>query len=247
MHGKPWTQAEIALLTKEYSNSNSLDLAKRMDRTLHSVRSMARDLNLKKPPKCFSQSEQIEFIRLFPNTSNKELATIFKITIKAVKSRALKYELKKSPEYFQKQRENTQFKPGQVPLNKGKKMSADVYERVKHTFFKKGHIPHNTVAIGTEVKTTKGGYVKVKVAEPNFWKYKQRIVWEETFGPIPKGFLVQFKNKNIYDFSPDNLYLIKRQNQMTENSFLRYPKDIRQSIKILNKLKKTIRNYEKAN
>ena len=33
---------------------------------------------------------------------------------------------------------NGRFSKNHVPVNKGKKMSPEVYEKVKHTFFKKG-------------------------------------------------------------------------------------------------------------
>jgi hypothetical protein len=35
------------------------------------------------------------------------------------------------------------YPKGHLPANKGKKMSAEVYEKAKHTFFQKGHIPVN--------------------------------------------------------------------------------------------------------
>ena len=42
------------------------------------------------------------------------------------------------------------FQKGHVPRNKGKKMSAEQYEKACHTMFKKGNVPGNRVPIGTE-------------------------------------------------------------------------------------------------
>ena len=70
------------------------------------------------------------------------------------------------------------FQKGQVPMNKGKKMPPEVYEKAKATMFKSGNIPHNHRAVGSE-RVNVDGYVEVKIAEPNKWKLKQRLVYEE--------------------------------------------------------------------
>ncbi len=36
------------------------------------------------------------------------------------------------------------------------------------------------------------GYIKVKIAEPNVWKFKHQLLWEEAHGPIPEGHIVYF-------------------------------------------------------
>lgn len=47
---------------------------------------------------------------------------------------------------------------------------------------------HNTL-VGDEV-INDFGYVKVKVAEPNVWKFKHRIVWELAHGEIPANSVI---------------------------------------------------------
>ena len=63
--------------------------------------------------------------------------------------------------------------------------------------------------VGTE-RTNTDGYVEIKIADPNKWKGKHRIIWEETHGPIPKGHVVIFADGNRRNFDPDNLLLVSR-------------------------------------
>lgn len=106
-----------------------------------------------------------------------------------------------------------QFVKGCTSFNKGKKqseyMSADAIERTKATRFKKGNTPINHKPVGTE-RIDRDGYIMVKVAEPNKWKLKHRMVWEEAHGEVPKGYIVIFKDQNKMNCELNNLMLITR-------------------------------------
>lgn len=74
----------------------------------------------------------------YHNTAAGELATIFGRSLSSVHGKAAQLGLKKDPEFIREvgrrssEHPNvkaTQFRPGSVPQNKGKKMSAEVYER----------------------------------------------------------------------------------------------------------------------
>ena len=101
------------------------------------------------------------------------------------------------------------FRKGQTPHNKGKKMPKEVYEKVKHTMFAKGNVPPNHRPVGSE-RISKDGYIEVKVAEPNKWRLKQRVVYEETKGKIPEGCPIIFLDGNKRNFDIDNLRYITR-------------------------------------
>lgn len=101
------------------------------------------------------------------------------------------------------------FRKGQIPHNKGKKMPKEVYEKVKHTMFAKGNIPPNHRPVGSE-RISKDGYIEVKVAEPNKWRLKQRVVYEEAKGKIPEGCPIIFLDGNKRNFDIDNLRCITR-------------------------------------
>ena len=140
----------------------------------------------------------------------------------------------------------TRFQKGSVPPNKGKKMPADVYAKVSRTMFKKGNIPAAHKSVGTEL-LRKDGYVWVKVAEPNKWKQKHRLLWEQHHGTIPAGHNVQFRNKDRRDIRIENLYLISRADQMRdENSLIAsYPKPLADLIRLKGAINRQIHKREK--
>ena len=105
------------------------------------------------------------------------------------------------------------FKKGSTPWNKGLKG----YMGANKTSFKKGTIPPNQVPIGTE-STTKGGYIKVKVGEPNKWKLKQRYIYEQHYGEIPNNCNVIFADKNIHNFDINNLILVSKAEMLILNN-----------------------------
>ena len=104
------------------------------------------------------------------------------------------------------------FKKGSTPWNKGLKG----YMGANKTSFKKGTIPPNQVPIGTE-SITKGGYIKVKVGEPNKWKLKQRYIYEQHHGEIPNNCNVIFADKNIRNFDINNLVLVSKAEMLILN------------------------------
>lgn len=106
------------------------------------------------------------------------------------------------------------FEKGMTPHNKGKKMSPEVYEKIKPTLFKKGQTINNR-PVGSE-RIDKDGYAVVKVAEPNKWKLKHIAIWESYNGPVPKNHCVIFLDGDIRNFNIDNLALITR----AENLYL---------------------------
>ncbi|WP_235775561.1 MULTISPECIES: HNH endonuclease signature motif containing protein [Paenibacillus] len=102
---------------------------------------------------------------------------------------------------------DARIKPGNVPPNKGKKK---LWVGGEATQFKKGHKPHNYVPVGSE-RVNGDDYVDIKVADPNKWRGKHLIVWEQqNDSPVPKGHAVIFGDGNRRNFNPDNLILVTR-------------------------------------
>lgn len=98
------------------------------------------------------------------------------------------------------------FEKGQCSWNKG----VSGYMGPNATSFKKGNRPKNWTPVGTERYETKGRYIKVKVAEPNEWKFKHRLVWEKHSGSVPKGHVIVFKDGDRENCEIDNLACISR-------------------------------------
>ena len=102
---------------------------------------------------------------------------------------------------------DSRFPKGHVPANKGKPMVTR--GRMAETQFRKGNRPHNTLPVGYEI-TRSDGYIQVKVAEPDVWKLKHRIVWEQHNGPVPEGGLVVFRDGDPQNTDISNLVLIDK-------------------------------------
>lgn len=190
----------------------------------------------------------------YPYYSTKILAIILGMPIGSIYKEAYRLGLNKTPEVLKEllKEQNKlltekgkayRFQKGQTPANKGKKTPAKVYEKIRPTMFKPGNKPHNSLKVGAEI-ITRDGYIKVKMAEPNQWKHKHRMVWERAHGAIPKGYNVQFRDGNRNNLSLSNLFIISRSEQMSLNSIIRYPKEVRKAIHSLSKLNKTISSHE---
>lgn len=115
---------------------------------------------------------------------------------------------------------NGQFKKGQVSFNKGLKqsdfMSPEAIERTKATRFKKGNIPHNYKPVGS-TRLNVDGYIEVKVADPNKWQLRSRIVWKEKYGEVPKGKILLHINGIRDDDRIENLMLVSRCEELKLN------------------------------
>ncbi|TVX93027.1 HNH endonuclease signature motif containing protein [Paenibacillus agilis] len=102
---------------------------------------------------------------------------------------------------------DARFNKGHEPANKGTK---GLYKGGEATQFKKGHRPHNYRPVGSE-RVNGDDYVDVKVADPNKWKSKHILIWEQHNGAVPKGHIVIFGDGNRRNFELSNLILVSRQ------------------------------------
>ncbi|MBR5202364.1 MAG: HNH endonuclease [Clostridia bacterium] len=116
----------------------------------------------------------------------------------------------------------TQFKQGQKAWNKGLKMSEETKAKIRatKTMFEVGHVPHQTLPLGTERKN-KEGYIEIKVqfskystaggrgkcsTFDTFWIGKHKKIWIDTYGNnIPPKHKIIFLDKNKYNFDINNL------------------------------------------
>ena len=101
------------------------------------------------------------------------------------------------------------FHPGHTPFNKGRKMPAEVFDKVRKTCFQQGHMSIRTMPVGSYRKS-KDGYWYVKVAMPNKWRTQHTLIWERRYGAIPVGNVIVFKDHNPDNLTIDNLECITR-------------------------------------
>lgn len=101
-----------------------------------------------------------------------------------------------------------QFEKGHIPINKGTKGMFNVGGN--RTSFKKGNIPQNHKPVGYE-RINVDGYIEIKTKEPNVFKLKHRVVYEEANGPIPKDC-----NMDYEQLYYDSQYIIKKLEQQVK-------------------------------
>jgi hypothetical protein len=142
------------------------------------------------------------------------------------------------PELALERKTKNTFKPGNVSANKGKAMTADVYEKVKHTMFKKGQLPHNTKYDGHE-RISEEGYVEIRVRNGKY-VFKHRLIWEAVHGKIPPKHVVVFKDRDKGNVCIENLELITMKENMLRNTINRFPEELKSTIRLVNKLKRVI-------
>lgn len=97
------------------------------------------------------------------------------------------------------------FPEGHRPSNKGKKGYHS--PGCEKGWFKKGHNPVNHKPVGSE-RLDVDGYTLIKTSEPNVWKLKHKIIWEEKNGSVPKGHVLTFLDGNKDNITLENLTLI---------------------------------------
>ena len=105
------------------------------------------------------------------------------------------------------------FRKGSIPWNKGLKG----YIGANKTSFKKGTIPPQYRPVGSE-RTNKDGYIEIKVAGPRTWKLKQRYIYEQHYGEVPKDHNVIFADGNRQNFDIDNLIAVSRSEMLILNN-----------------------------
>lgn len=130
------------------------------------------------------------------------------------------------------------FKKGNIPANKGKKqieyMTEEQIKKTIPTRFKKGNIPKNHRQVGSE-RTNVDGYIEIKVAEPNKWQLKHRVIYQQFYGEIPEGYNVIFLDRNKQNLNINNLKLVSKEEDliMNRNNLFSEDKDITETGTII--------------
>ncbi|MET4696972.1 HNH endonuclease signature motif containing protein [Endozoicomonas lisbonensis] len=91
------------------------------------------------------------------------------------------------------------------------------------------------------------GYLEEKVSEPNVWRQKHVMVWEEANGPVPAGHCVSFIDGDQSNVDLSNLELITRRENLHIN-LLRCPsqtKEVQPTVRLMGKLKAKVFEREK--
>ena len=179
----------------------------------------------------------------------KRLSAMLNRTESTARQRMKLLRIVVPPEVVERFRKESQFKKGQTPPNKGKKMPPELYEKCKATMFKKGQLPHNTAATDGEVRMRRDksgkAYKYIRVALGH-WELYHRVIWEQAHGPIPEGMLVVFKDGDSMNCELDNLEMITMEENMARNTLHRFPAELKDVIRLSNKIKRKLHEHKQT-
>jgi len=216
---------------------------------------MSKIINKRKTStrRIWTEEERKTLSNMFPDNYTIDVCKALNRNYASVSSQANLMGLKKSDAFMKMELdkqgdrlrivgEKGRYQKGRSPENKGKPMPIEVYEKVKHTMFKKGQATHNEKYDGHE-RISKDGYTEIRVKKGKY-VLKHRLVWEQSKGTIPKGLILVFKDKNPKNITIENLELMTRVENMQRNTIHRYPTELKSTIKLVHKLKRKINAKE---
>ena len=187
--------------------------------------------------------EELEYLKeVAPGHSYEEIFKLmndkfeYQFSLEQIKGTMSRYKIKNGL--------GGHFKKGSTPWNKGLKG----YMGANKTSFKKGNIPINHKAIGSE-RITRDGYIEIKVAEPNKWQLKHRYVWEQHYGEIPKGCNIIFLDKDTTNTDIENLACVSREELLiiNNNKLIKDDVELAKAGVNLSKLIASINKHERNN
>lgn len=212
-----WTEEELTYL-REIAPGNSREETRRLmsekfnhDFTLSQIISIRKRYNIRsdkiKPFEgklhIWTEEEKAYLREIAQGRSREEMRVLmnekfdYDFTLSQIVNACNRFKIKNGRQ--------TTFQKGQTTWNKGLK---GVMKANKGSF-KKGNIPAVYKPVGSE-RIASDGYHHIKVADPNVWKYKHVVIWEEANGPLPEGHVVLFADGDKNNLSLDNLLLVSR-------------------------------------
>lgn len=198
----------------------------------------------------WTQDEETLLRTRYPHESASSLASILGRATHSIHHKARQMGLCKSGEFLSgkecrrldgSQGVDFRFVKGHQPWNKGLKGATCGGEQ---TQFKPGQKPQNWLPVGS-LRLSQEGYLQRKVTDtgypPRDWIAVHILLWVEAYGPVPAGHCLSFKDGNKQHIALDNLELITRAERMRRNTIHRYPPELKDAIRTLGRLKRTLK------
>ncbi|CDF82110.1 hypothetical protein PKB_0742 [Pseudomonas knackmussii B13] len=205
--------------------------------------------------KAWSDDEVEQLRRRYADEPTEVIAADLGRSVRMVYGKAKQLSLSKSAAFLEgplsrrldgSQGVQYRFAKGITPWNKGRKGSPST-GRMAETQFRPGNKPGNWLPIGSH-RVSKDGYLQRKVTDtgypPRDWIAAHTLLWEEHYGPVPEGHCLCFRDGNKQNIVLDNLELITRAERMRRNTIHRYPPELKDAIRAVGRLKRTIREIE---
>lgn len=243
---RKYTEEHISFLRLHYRTCTMKELTKHFNETFNmtcteiAIQSLVSHTHINPNRKGRKYTEEhIEFLRKwFPiydiNTLHPMFIKEFNVSITKKSLYAL------CERHGIKAGRTGQFVKGSIPHCKGKPqnewMSSEAIERTKSTRFQKGkninNSNHNELPVGSEF--IESGYIRIKTDERNgqsshpWWKWKHHVVWEQHYGPIPKGHKIIFLDGNPLNCDISNLKCVSESVhlKMNQNRYYNHTPEI---------------------
>lgn len=198
----------------------------------HNIRCYRTTGQLNKGKNTLLNKEQSDFLRqeyvksplkIVVTTLNERFDTSF--TYKQLRTFVKNHQIKCG--------RDSKFKPGNVPHHAGTKGLV----KPNSGSFRKGHVSclH---PLGSE-RVNVNGYIEVKVANPNVWDLKHRVIWRERHGEINSKTTIRFKDGDRQNVDIDNLFAVDRSAHAILNNRYRFneqPIEVKDSVILLAKI-----------
>lgn len=223
---------EYKFIRDNYQYMTNLQLAKALGLKLTKLRAFIYEMGLKRQEMEYWTKEQTTFlINNYKEIGDTELAEIFEIKWQKNKGWSKKHiekkrrylKLKRSKENIAaiRHRNTLMGRFAMCPQKRLKTIGVtpEGEKRVWH------HINDSPFVV---IKTKKG------------FEYYSRWLWKKHFGPIPKGMNVRIMSEDKINFTEKDLLLITNAENSVMNTKNRLPKELRETLQLVNKLNRLI-------
>jgi hypothetical protein len=211
-----WTRKDEQLLRKLYPDTPTVDIAKRLGRSLAGTYQRARVLNLLKSAAYLASPEACRMRR------GDDVGARFRFP----KGNVPFNKGLRRPGWGPGRMKATQFKRGQRNGT-----AAALYMAVGSTRLIDGYVYRKVSDVPSVPYSVN-------------WKPEHHLLWSEAHGAVPAGHAVRFKNGDRMDIRLDNLELVTRGAIMARNSVHNLPPELAQTVQLIGALTRQIRRRE---
>lgn len=212
------------------------------------------------PRHAWTQADKALLRRLYPHKPTLAIAQRLQLPVGRVYAKAANMRLRKSAAFLASPAAHrldgiigraTRFQKGHVPANKGLRRPGWAPGRMAETQFKKGQLPANSdpdFHVLGALRVNTDGYIDMRVSfdiGAMGWKALHRILWEDEHGPVPKGYLLTFRDRDKLNVCLENLELISLADNCRRNSIHNLPAPLARAIQLRGALIRQINRKEK--
>jgi hypothetical protein len=231
-----WLSSEIDFLLDNYECMTNAELAQELGMKLTKVRTKLYELGHKRMEMEYWTDEQVLFLKEnYQVMGDVEMAEGFNQMYYKAKSWSKKH--------IEKKRRQLNLKRTEAEKDAIRDRNT-AQGRFKVSHWKRWF--ERTTPVG-EIRIwmhySGRPYMVIK-QEAGFVHYAPWL-WEQNFGPIPEGMLIRPKDNNPLNMVPENLECITRAEHARRNAeaYHAYPPELKQAMKLINKLTKKINEY----